>query len=132
MYPTKQDRENFNIYRNEWYKRAATFEHGNLPSLLLNCKYMQSRMYYAIRLPINFNSVVGGQRMMPWKIVKKIIDEAAAIGVYSLMFSWRGESTLYHDRDEKGDKIDFGDVLWGQNGNLVYLKLHFNSWTINK
>ena len=31
MYPTKQDRENFNIYRNEWYKRSAKFEHGNFP-----------------------------------------------------------------------------------------------------
>ena len=24
MYPTKEDRETFNIYRNEWYKRART------------------------------------------------------------------------------------------------------------
>ena len=57
------------------------------------------------------NSVVGGQRMMPWKTVEKIIDEPAEIGVCSLMFSWRGESTLWKDKDENENKIDFGDVL---------------------
>ena len=43
---------------------------------------------------------------MPWGIVKNIIDECAEIGVYSILFSWRGESTLY-----KSGGYDFADVL---------------------
>ena len=57
------------------------------------------------------NSVVGAQRMMPWKIVKKIIDECADLGVPSMLFSWRGESTLYRQKDEDGKLIRFPDVL---------------------
>ena len=57
------------------------------------------------------NSVVGAQRIMPWKIVKKIIDEVANEKIPSLLFSWRGESTLYRDHDENGKLITFPDVL---------------------
>ena len=28
MYPTTKEREAFNVYRNEWYKRAKKFEYG--------------------------------------------------------------------------------------------------------
>ena len=35
------------------------------------------------------NTVLGAQRMLPWKTVKKIIDECSEIGVYSMLFSWR-------------------------------------------
>ena len=37
------------------------------------------------------DSVVGATRMLPWKIVKQIIDECAELGVYSILFSWRGD-----------------------------------------
>ena len=50
------------------------------------------------------NSVVGAQRMLPWEIVTKVIDDAAELGVPSLSFSWRGESTMYRARDK--DKIE--------------------------
>ena len=38
------------------------------------------------------SSVVGATRMLPWKVVKSIIDESAEIGVKSISFSWRGSS----------------------------------------
>ena len=57
------------------------------------------------------NSVVGAQRMMPWNSVKKIIDEAAILGVPSMSFSWRGESTMYLQKDDDGNSKDFADVL---------------------
>ena len=57
------------------------------------------------------NSVVGAQRMIPWKIVKNTIDEAAEIGVYCISFSWRGESTLYRSYDENNNVVEFPDVL---------------------
>lgn len=114
MYPSEDDRKKFNFYRNEWYRRAKMFDYGNFPlavtiELVSTCN-LACTMCYTITDKFQ-NSVVGGQRMMPWKIVKKIIDEASDIGVYSLMFSWRGESTLYRDRDENNNIIDFGDVL---------------------
>ena len=31
------------------------------------------------------DSVVGATRMLPWKIVKQIIDECAELGVYSII-----------------------------------------------
>jgi len=57
------------------------------------------------------NSIVGAQRMLPWKIVKSFIDEASTIGVKCISFSWRGESTLYKDFDEEGNKVGFSDAL---------------------
>ena len=57
------------------------------------------------------SSVVGATRMLPWKVVKSIIDESAEIGVKSISFSWRGESTLYRVKDENGKVIRFPDVL---------------------
>ena len=114
MYPSPAERKTFDAYRNEWYKRAKLFEYGKFPlavtiELVSTCN-LACTMCYTITDKFQ-NSVVGGQRMMPWKTVKKIIDEAAEIGVCSLMFSWRGESTLWKDKDENENKIDFGDVL---------------------
>tara|TARA_B100002051_G_C16685449_1_gene612340 strand:- start:489 stop:1502 length:1014 start_codon:yes stop_codon:yes gene_type:complete len=57
------------------------------------------------------NTVVGAQRMLPWKIVKQIIDEVAENEIPSISFSWRGESTLYRDQDENGNTVTFPDVL---------------------
>ena len=49
--------------------------------------------------------------MLPWPIVKNIIDECAELEVPSMLFSWRGESTLYRQKDENGKIIRFPDVL---------------------
>ena len=49
--------------------------------------------------------------MLPWKIVKSVIDECAKEKIPSISFSWRGESTLYRDHDENGKLITFPDVL---------------------
>ena len=57
------------------------------------------------------DSVVGATRMLPWNIVKKVIDEASELGVYSMLFSWRGESTLYRVKDEDGNTKSFADVI---------------------
>ena len=35
------------------------------------------------------------------------------------MFSWRGESTLYRDKDENGNMIDFADVLKYARENIL-------------
>lgn len=44
------------------------------------------------------NAVVGALRMLPWPIVKRIIDEATELNVPSLLFSWRDESTVITTR----------------------------------
>jgi len=49
--------------------------------------------------------------MLPWAVVKAVIDECVEIGVYSMLFSWRGESSLYRVRDENLNVITFPDVL---------------------
>ena len=55
--------------------------------------------------------IVGTTRMLPWPVVKSVIDECADLKVPSMLFSWRGESTLYRSKDEKGNLITFPDVL---------------------
>ena len=52
------------------------------------------------------DSVVGATRMLPWKIVKQIIDECRT-RVYSILFSWRGESSLYRVKSEEGKLFFF-------------------------
>ncbi|MDA7552992.1 SPASM domain-containing protein [Candidatus Pelagibacter sp.] len=113
MYPNKKDRENYEAYRDEWYRRAKEFDAGEIPlsvniELVSTCN-LACTMCYTITDKFQ-NSIVGAQRMMPWKIVKAIIDDAADNGVSCLSFSWRGESTMYRYRDN--DNIyTFPDVL---------------------
>jgi hypothetical protein len=57
------------------------------------------------------SSVIGAQRIMPWSLVTAIIDECAELGVYSMLFSWRGESSLYRSRDENGAIRTLPDVF---------------------
>jgi len=101
-------------YRNEWYRRAVEFKPGKAPLAVtielvsfcnLNCPMCYTRTEEFQR------SIVGKNRILPWKIVKNIIDESKSIGVYSLLMSWRGESSLYRSFDVNGNVIDFGDVL---------------------
>ena len=114
MYSTEQDMTKYKKYREEWYLRAKKFEYGDYP-LSVNCELVSTcnlacTMCYTITDKFQ-NSVVGAQRMMPWKQVKNIIDECAELNVPSMSFSWRGESTMYRSKDENGNLKDFADVL---------------------
>ena len=88
---------------------------GDIP-LSVTCELVSTCNLEAVLCAIQLqkkiqNSVIGAQRMMPWKTVKKIIDECAETEVPSMLFSWRGESTLYRQRDENGNIIRFSDFL---------------------
>ena len=101
-------------YREEWYRRAKEFDPGQAPlavtiELVSTCN-LGCSMCYTITEEFQ-NSVVGSTRMLPWPTVKKIIDECHEIGVFSLLFSWRGESSLYRYKNDDGTVIDFCDVL---------------------
>tara|TARA_B110000037_G_scaffold211495_1_gene263137 strand:- start:5921 stop:7237 length:1317 start_codon:yes stop_codon:yes gene_type:complete len=115
MYPKKEDRIKYENYRGEWYRRAKEFDAGDFPlsvniELVSTCN-LACTMCYTITDKFQ-NAIVGAQRMIPWKIVKTIIDEAVEIGVYCISFSWRGESTMYRSKDEEtGRTMTFPDVL---------------------
>ena len=114
QFPTKLEKSKYKEYRNEWHRRAKNFDPGPAPlavciELVSTCN-LSCPMCYTITK--NFqDSVTGAQRMLPWKIVTSIIDECSELGVYSILFSWRGESTLYRSIDENGEKKDFADAL---------------------
>ena len=111
---TEENKKRFKEYREEWYRRGKEFDCGDIP-LSVTCELVSTcnlacTMCYTITEKFQ-NSVIGAQRMMPWKTVKKIIDECAELKIPSMLFSWRGESTLYRQRDEDGSIIRFSDVL---------------------
>ena len=114
MFPNENELEAFFLYRKKWFEQGAECKEGEKP-LSVTCELVSTcnlacPMCYTISSKFQ-NSVVGAQRIMPWKIVKKIIDEVAKEKIPSLLFSWRGESTLYRDYDENGKLITFPDVL---------------------
>ena len=111
---TEEDKKTYKFYRSEWYRRAKKFDPGPAP-LAVVCELVSTcnlgcSMCYTITDEYQ-DSVVGSTRMLPWKIVKKVIDECAELGVYSMLFSWRGESTLYRVRDENNEVKTFADVI---------------------
>ncbi|TNC94021.1 MAG: radical SAM protein [Stygiobacter sp.] len=113
QYPTEAQRERYYWYRREWHRRAEEMDPGEIPlavtiELVSTCN-LACTMCYTITEEFQ-NTVVGAQRMLPWPIVKRIIDEAAELNVPSILFSWRGESTLYRWRDG-ATVITFPDVL---------------------
>lgn len=114
QFSNKDDFKKFKFYREEWYRRGKEFDAGQAP-LAVTCELVSTcnlgcTMCYTITDEFQ-DGVVGATRMLPWKIVKKVIDESSEIGVYSMLFSWRGEATLYRTRDENGNLITFTDVL---------------------
>ena len=114
QFPTPELKKKFKDYREEWYRRGKELDAGEIPlsvtvELVSTCN-LACTMCYTITEKFQ-NSVIGAQRMIPWPIVKNIIDECAELGVPSMLFSWRGESTLYRQRDEDGNIIRFSDVL---------------------
>ena len=114
LFETKEELEKYNEYRCEWYRRAKEFDPGESP-LAVCCELVSScnlncPMCYTITEEFQ-SSAVGSQRMLPWNIVKNVIDECAVLGVPSMLFSWRGESTTYRSKDEDGNNVGFPDVL---------------------
>jgi MoaA/NifB/PqqE/SkfB family radical SAM enzyme len=114
QFSNPEDLKKYNHYREEWYRRAKEFDHGNAPlavtiELVSTCN-LGCTMCYTITEEFQ-SSVVGSTRMLPWPVVKNIIDECCEIGVYSILFSWRGESSLYRYKNEDGSITTFTDVL---------------------
>ena len=114
MFPSKKELQEYYDYRKKWFEQGSKAEPGEKP-LSINCELVSTcnlacTMCYTITSKFQ-NSVIGAQRMLPWKIVKSVIDECAKEKIPSISFSWRGESTLYRDHDENGKLITFPDVL---------------------
>ena len=113
QFPTEEERKRYRWYREEWYRRAKEFDPGEVP-LAVVCELVSTcnlgcSMCYTITEEFQ-NTVVGAQRMLPWEIVAAVIDECAELGVPSILFSWRGESTLYRGRSN-GQTYRFPDAL---------------------
>lgn len=101
-------------YRKEWHRRSDEMEAGTFPlavicELVSACNLMCDMCY--TRTPEFQKAIVGAQRILPWDTVVRIIDECVSLGVYSMLFSWRGESTLYRSKGSDGQWYDFADVL---------------------
>lgn len=114
QFPDPSERDRYRWYREEWYRRAKEFDPGEAP-LAVTCELVSTcnlgcSMCYTISEEFQ-TSVVGAQRMLPWPIVRAVIDEAAELGVPSMLFSWRGESSMYRSYDENRKPVRFPDVL---------------------
>ena len=114
QFSTPELKEKYQSYREEWHRRADEMDAGDRP-LAVICELVSScnlhcDMCYTVT-PEFQESVVGSQRMVPWNQVTKVIDECAEIGVYSMLFSWRGESAMYRSKSSDGKIKDFADVL---------------------
>ena len=127
IYSDLEQRNKYYNYRNEWYRRAKEFDAGDYPlsvniELVSTCN-LACTMCYTITDKFQ-NSVVGAQRMLPWEIVTKVIDDAAELGVPSMSFSWRGESTMYRVRDKEQNWKDFADAIAYANKKGILKPLH--------
>lgn len=113
QFSTEEQKARYRQYREEWYRRAKELDPGNAP-LAVCCELVSTcnlgcSMCYTVTEEFQ-SSVVGKSRMLPWNVVTAIIDECAELGIPSILFSWRGESSIY--RQKSGDKVyDFADVL---------------------
>lgn len=110
----KDLRARYDWYRAEWYRRPKEFDPGDAP-LAVICELVSTcnlgcSMCYTIEEAFQ-DKIVGTTRMLPWPVVRAVIDECAELNVPSILFSWRGESTLYRSRDEDGNVFAFPDVL---------------------
>lgn len=106
QFPTPDERARYKAYRSEWHRRAKECDPGDAP-LAVCCETVSScdlscSMCYTVTEDFG-RAIHGARRMMPWPMVTAVIDEAAALGVASMLFSWRGEPTLYRHRD--GDRV---------------------------
>ncbi len=113
QFPTEQEMRRYTEYREEWYRRAKESDPGDAP-LAVTCELtsmcdLGCAMCYTATGEFQ-DTVVGDQRMMPWEVLTAVIDECADMGVPSMLFSWRGESTLYRVRGG-GRTYRFADAL---------------------
>ena len=113
QFPAEEEQRRYQHYREEWYRRPKEFDSGDAP-LAVTCELVSTcnlacPMCYTPTEEFQ-SSVVGTQRMLPYEIVCKIIDECAELRVPSMLFSWRGESTLYRSMYNDVPKT-FPDVL---------------------
>ena len=114
QFRTRRQVQDYRRYRKEWHRRANSKDAGDVP-LAVICELvsfcnLRCKMCYT-RTPRFQKAIAGRQRIMPWELVTRIIDECADIGVFSMLFSWRGEPTLYRSKDKGGKWHDFADVL---------------------
>jgi len=136
QFKTKKELERYNQYRIEWDRRAIEMDPGSFP-LAIICELvslcnLNCTMCYTTT-PEFQNSVIGTQRMMPWETVTKIIDECAELGVYSLLLSWRGESTLYKVKDSENNVRDIADVFeYARKKNILEITCLTNGRSIDK
>lgn len=113
MFPTEDELARYRVYRTEWHRRPKENDPGPAP-LAVCCELVSTcdlacSMCYTITRDFR-NSVAGSNRLMPWPLARRVIDECAELGVASLLLSWRGEPTLYRWRD--GDRVvTFPDVV---------------------
>lgn len=114
QFPTTELLERYRSYRCEWHRRSAMKDAGDGPlaviiELVSTCN-LRCEMCYT-RTPEFQDAIIGAQRMMPWDTVTRLVDECADIGVHSILFSWRGASSLYRSRGGDGVMRDFADAL---------------------
>ena len=114
QYDTKEKMERYKKYRSEWWERSKKYIHGNAPlaiivELVSTCN-LACTMCFTITDKFQ-NAITGATRMMPWEQFKSIIDEADKLGVYSVLLSWRGESSLYRVKDKNNNIKTFVDAL---------------------
>lgn len=131
----EEELERYKKYRLEWHRRTDEMDSGDVPlavicELVSTCN-LKCEMCYTMT-PEFQDSVVGAQRVLPWDVVVGIIDECAEIGVCSLLFSWRGESTLYRSKGADGVWHDFGDVLqYARDKNILEVTSLTNGRSLN-
>ena len=114
QFDTDEKKKKYKEYREKWWERAKEYKYGKAPlalvvELVSTCNLACS-MCFTITDKFQ-NAITGATRMMPWDQFTKIIDEAAELNIYSILLSWRGESTLYRVRDKENNIKTFGDAM---------------------
>jgi MoaA/NifB/PqqE/SkfB family radical SAM enzyme len=114
QFTTEEEIKKYKEYRLEWHRRAGEMDAGKAP-LAVICELtslcnLKCEMCYT-RTPAFQKSVIGKQRVIPWDTVVRLVDECAEIGVYSMLFSWRGEPAMYRSKGSDGKWHDFADAL---------------------
>lgn len=135
QFSTPSDLKRYREYRKEWHRRADKMDPGNFP-LAVICELvsfcnLECEMCYT-RTPEFQDTIIGAQRILPWDTVVNIINECAELGVYSILFSWRGESTLYRSKGFDGEWHDFADVLdYARKKGILEVTSLTNGRTLN-